>query len=676
MVHFPKIITILSILFFLSACSLNHSIKQADKRYEIGEYHAAASRYKRILSRIPSKDKKLQGAIAFKLGNCYRLIHDPRRAEGAYRKAVRFRHPDSMLYLYYGDVLLRNGRPKEAKSAFYRVLRKDSSNQQAQNAILACDSLSIWKKVPQRYALHKATYINGRKSDDFSPCVSDADLIYFSSTRTTKGAKKIKNSKITGIPNSSIYFVKRNRKGKWDAPTLLGDAVNATASTIKGIKQLQGDVGVCTLSPDGKSLFFTAAAYAQGSSQGARIYQSNRQAGEWAEAKEVILVKDSSVTIAHPVLSNDGHLYFTSDMPGGYGGKDLYRCVRKSEGQWGKIENLGPDINTSGDEMFPTFASNGTLYFSSDGHPSMGGLDLYAAHFIGYDTINHHPTFSIRHLDVPFNSNGDDFSLSLVPNANEGYLSSNRNDPKGLDQIYHFAEPDVSFSLSGIVQDYREQPLPDAIIRVVGDDGTNRRINVKRDGSYSFPLSKNVNYVILAACRGHLNSAADFSTVGVFKNQNYTQDFTLPSMLQPVPIDNIFFDFAKYTLRPESQQSLDALVKMLNDNPHITIRIEAHTDMIGSEESNNLLSERRAEAVVKYLESKGIESERLDFRGYGEQLPVTVSEQQALRYPFLKEGQLLNQDFVLSLPDKQQEVANQINRRTEFVVTRTTYKMY
>ena len=181
---------------------------------------------------------------------------------------------------------------------------------------------------------------------------------------------------------------------------------------------------------------------------------------------------------------------------------------------------------------------------------------------------------------------------------------------------------------------------------------------------------------MLGSCRGHLNQKADFSTKEIYKTQIFKQDFVLPSMLQPVPIDNIFFDFARYTLRKESEESLNALVKMLNDNPHITIEIAAHTDMVGSEESNMTLSEKRAQSVVNYLISAGIDEERLSYVGYGESLPVKVSEAVANEHPFLKAGDVLTEDFVSNLNDAQRDIANQINRRIEFTVTKTTYKMY
>lgn len=660
----------------LSSCTLQRAINKADRRYEIGEYHAAAQRYKRVLSRIPAKEKQLQARIACRLGDSYRLIHDPRRAETAYRKAVRYKAEDSTLFLHYGEVLLCNGRPREARSAFNRFLRYDSTNLQAINGIIACDSLNAWKKAPQRFAVSLVTELNGRKAADFSPSISGENQIFFTSTRTAKGAKKIKNSKITGVPNTRIFSSKRDRKGAWETPEPLPDAINGVATTIKGVKQIVGDVGVASFSPDGKTMFFTAAPYDQTQSQGAKIYTSARQAGEWTDAKPLTLVADSTITVAHPALSTDSYLYFVSDLKGGFGGKDIWRCRKKTADSWDVPENLGPDINTPGDEMFPSIAPDGTLYFSSDGLPSMGGLDLYAATFLHYDSVLHTPRFNVRHLPVPFNSNGDDFSFTTNRERTQGFFSSNRNDPKGLDHIFAFAEPDVEFSLAGSVTDYRGQPLPDAVIRVVGTDGTNRRINVKRDGSYAFPLDKGVDYVLLASAKGHLNATAAFSTVGLFKNVRYTQNFVLPSMLQPVPINNIFFDFAQYTLRPESREALDSLVKMLNDNPHVTIRIEAHTDMIGSNDFNLELSDRRSEAVVNYLAERGIERERLDFKGYGESRPVIVDDRLALQYHFLKEGQTLSEDFVLSLPERQRDIVNQINRRIEFVVTRTTYKMY
>lgn len=660
--------TLISSMLLLPSCSLKQQLKRADKKYRIGEYYAAASRYKKLASRIPSKNKQLRASVNYKLGNCYRLINDSRRAEGAYQKAIRYKVADSTVYLRYADVLLKNNKIRQAASNFRHFLRYDSLNVWAQNGLTACDSIKTWKREPQPYAVKKMDTFNSRKGTDFSPLVYDDEgaTVYFCSSRIAKGVKGIKNSKITGIPNNNIYVIKQKHNGKWEEPASVSEDINSNF-----------DEGTPALSPDGKTLYFTKCRYIPGSNLGAEIWASKRNAGEWDEAKPVTLIADSSVTVAHPALSPDGkYIYFVSDRIGGYGGKDIWRCELKGDNQYGDPENLGPDINTPGDEMFPTFDRKGILYFSSNGHPGFGGLDIFSARFTGKDSVNTYDHYKTQNMKMPVNSIGDDFSMNFIGRKNSGYFSSNRNDPKGRDKIYYFAVPEVTFAVTGKVLDFREEPLTDAIVRIIGDDGTNTKLHVKKDGSYSYPLKKGVNYVMLASCRGHLNQKSDFSTLNLYKNTGFTRDFSLPSMLQPVPIDNIFFDFARYTLRKESQEALSGLIKMLNDNPHVTIEISAHTDMVGSDEFNMDLSQERAQAVVDYLISAGIEEERLTSVGYGESAPVKVTKQMTVEHPFFNEGDVLTEEYVMKLNETQREIANQINRRTEFTVTRTTYKMY
>lgn len=649
----------------LSSCGYGRLVKKADSRYKIGEYAAAIPLYKRAASRIPSKEKKMRGTVNNRLADCYRLINDANHAEGAYRKAIRYKTDDSTVYLNYAEVLRKTKRYGEAASNYRRYLKKDSTNVWALNGLISCDSAKIWTKRPPRYSVHEMTAFNSRKGTTFCPVVADEEgsMVYFSSSRSPKGAKGIKNSKITGIRNNDLYVVKQKRGGKWEDPSPLSEDINTL-----------DDEGACSLSPDGKTMFYTECRIRNGQSLGAAIFASKRTGGDWGEPKQIILLKDSSISVAHPALSPDGqYLYFVSDRPNGYGGKDIWRCKKKMGNEWDLPENLGPEINTPGDEMFPSFSPSGTFFFSSNGHPGLGGLDIFQAtsNFSG-DNMK----WNVKNMGAPINSNGDDFGISFIGHTSNGYFSSNRNHPRGYDKIYYFGEPLVDFAVSGFVTDFKGQPLPDAVVRIVGDDGTNVKVHTKKDGSYNFKLDKGVNYVMQASCRAHLNQKGDFSTVGIYKTKHYTKDFKLPSMLEPVTIENIFFDFGRYTLRKESEEALNGLVHMLQDNPHITIEIASHTDMVDTEEFNQRLSERRAQAVVNYLIAAGIEDDRLTYKGYGETSPVKVTQAMAEKYRFFKEGDVLSEEFVSQLPKDKQEIANQINRRTEFTVTKMTYKMY
>lgn len=648
----------------LASCSLSQQLKVADKKYELGEYYSAAPLYKRILPRVSSKDKDMRAKILYKMGNCYMKINDNLRAEAAYGAAIRFKIKEKDCYLNYAEVLRRTEKYKEARTNYMRYYQSDSTNSWVKNAIISCDNMKEWKKLPSQYSIKKEDGLNGRKGD-FCPAVGDDDgsLVYFTSSRNNS-ATGTKNSKITGIRNNDIFSAKKDQKGKWEPAVALPIEVN----TID-------DEGACTLSGDGRTMYFTRARYVAGSTLGAEIYASQRSGGEWTMPKKIVLLKDSSITVAHPAMApDDSYLYFVSDMPGGEGGKDIWRCAKLSDTEWGQPVNLGKTVNTPGDEMFPSFSSDGTLYFASNGHYGFGGLDIYKATLI--KVKDQRDTWKVDNMLQPINSSADDFGISFIGKTNKGFFSSNRKEPKGWDKIYSFDVPIYEFVMEGKVLDNKGEAVSDAVVRIVGDNGVNTKIRVKKDGSYKYKLEKGVNYIMQASARGYLNEKNNLSTVGITKTKAYKIDFTLPEAGKPVTVDNIFYEFGRYALTKESETALNGLVKMLTDNPHITIEIGAHTDMVGSEEANLQLSEKRAESVVNYLIGAGIESARLSPKGYGETKPVVVDAAIALEYPFLKEGDILNEEFLMKLSEKDREACNKINRRTEFRVIKMTYKMF
>lgn len=356
-------------------------------------------------------------------------------------------------------------------------------------------------------------------------------------------------------------------------------------------------------------------------------------------------------------------------MPGGMGGLDIWR-VRLTEAGLGGVENLGAPINTPGNEAFPTFRPNGDLYFSSDGHPGMGGLDIFIAS-VGRDGKYH-----LSHPGYPLNSQGDDFGMTFEGVHNRGYFSSNRNDGRGWDHIYSFENPEIIQNVKGWVYEQDGYELPSAQVYMVGSDGTNKKLSVKGDGSFEEVIRPNVDYIFLATCKGFLNHKEELKAPVTDKSEEYVLQFPLASITAPVLIDNIFYDFDKATLRPESTAALDELVKLLNENPNVTIELSAHCDYKGSAEYNKLLAQRRAESVVEYLTQKGISRDRLSPVGYGKDKPKTVRKKLTEKYPWLKEDDVLTEEFIKKLDNDKQEICNQLNRRTEFIVLRTTYGMF
>lgn len=653
-----------AIALFAASCSLSQQLKKADKKYALGEYYAAAPLYKRIIPQIPAKDKEARAEVLLKMGNCYLKINDNIRAESAYAAAIRYKMKNQDLYLNYAEVLRKNEKYNEARTYYSKYLFKDSTNVWAKNALASCNNVKKWMKLPSEYSVKKEITLNDRKSD-FCPVVGDEDgsLLYFTSSRKNS-LTGTKNSKITGIKNNDIFSVKKDLKGKWEAAVALPIEINTA-----------NDEGVCSISSDGRIMYFTQCRYVAGFTLGAEIYSTERSGGEWTMPKKVNLVMDSSITVAHPAIApDDSYLYFVSDMPGGFGGKDIWRAAKISDVEWGEPVNLGDKINTPGDEMFPAFKADGTLYFSSNGHYGFGGLDIYKATLT--KTKDKRDAWKVENMLSPINSSGDDFGITFIGRSDKGYFSTNRKEPKGWDKIYSFDVPLIEFVMQGKVLDSKGEPVSDAVVRIVGNNGVNTKIRVKKDGSYKYKLEKDVQYIMQASARGFLNEKANLSTIGQRKNKAFDIDFTLPEAGKPVTVDNIFYEFGKYTLTQSSEEALGGLVKMLTDNPNITIEIGAHTDMVGSEAANLLLSEKRAQSVVDYLIKSGIESARLTPKGYGETKPVTVDKALVSEYPFLNEGDLLDEEFLLKLSEKDREIANKINRRTEFMVMKMTYKMF
>jgi peptidoglycan-associated lipoprotein len=455
-------------------------------------------------------------------------------------------------------------------------------------------------------------------------------------------------------------------QGEWEAPELLEDEGINTAF----------DEGACALSADGQTLYYTLSKQVKGETLGTAIYASQRSGGAWSEPKQVKLLNDSTLSVAHPAPSPDGkYLYFVSDMPGGKGGKDIWRCEKNGE-EWGVPENLGASINTEANEMFPYFREDGRLYFSSDGHGGMGGLDIFEATLRPKQVSKDPDSWDVVLMPAPINSSSDDFGITFAGKENRGFFSSNRGNKKFYDHIFSFYQPDLVYLMTGTIADAAGEGLGDARIKLVGNDGTIATIQPKKNGTYSFALKRGTKYVMMGACRGFLNQKAELEVPDIEESKEFPLNFTLTSVNKPVKMENIFYKFGSAELTPESSAGLDALVTLLNDNPNVTIEIGAHTDYVGTEEANITLSEQRAQAVVDYLTAKGIEKERLTAKGYGKSVPVVPDKELATKYRFLRYKVPLDEAFISKLNSEQQEIANQINRRTEFKVLKTTYKLF
>lgn len=676
----------------LSSCGIQAKIRRADKRYQIGEYYKAAELYRSCYRQLKRDDRQRRAEVAFKQGECYRHINNT-KATSAYQNAIRNRYPDSTVFLYYAQTLHYQGKYKDAAKAYNTYLQWKSDDYVALAGKYACEKVAEWKKEFTRYQVKPATEFNNKRYSSFAPMFigNNADALMFTSNRTTASRKTKKVSDITGAPVNALYSVRKNSVGKWeevekaegltgsqdsdgggdsDSGGVDGDSGGGDeGSTLTSKKEMTPDIGVCCFTDDGRTLYFTYSKSINGSDLGAAIYRASRASGTWGEPQLVKIFEDSTITCAHPALSYSGDtLYFVSDAPGGYGGMDLW-MVEQEGSNWVNPQNLGPVINTAADEMFPTIRKDGTLYFSSKGHPGYGGLDIYKA--VRQDT-----TFLLYNMGNPFNTNADDFGITFAGDSENGFFSSNRNQKKGLDMIYSFTLPELVFAIEGSVVNQNNEPIDDATVRLVGNDGTNVKARTRKDGTYRLKLKQDTRYVMMASARGYLNEKHELNTFDLKDSKTYDKSFHLSSISKPVTMNNIFYEFAKWELTPSSEEGLNQLISILNDNPNITIELSAHTDRVGNAESNKQLSEKRAQSVVNYLIQHGIDQERLKAVGYGKDKPVIVDKTINDKYPFLPLDQELNEEFIDTLTPDQQNTANQINRRTEFRVLSVSYKLY
>ncbi len=643
----------------LTGCGADSYMKKGDKYYALGEYYDAATQYKKAYSATSAKDRDDRGKRALKMAECYRRLNYTQKAVAAYNNAIRYKQTDSLTFLYLGQQLMKTGNYKEAAKAFQRMLDSVPQCQQAQIGLKSATSAPKWKEQGSQYTVKKENFFNSRRAD-YSPMLAgdNNDQLFFTSTRNQAQGDEL--SGITGTKNGDIFVSVKDEKGKWTKP-----------EAVQGDLNTEYDEGACAFTPDSKTMYLTQCLADPSYPRFATICKSNRADASWSKVTTEALTKDTLSSYAHPAVSPDGEwLYFTSDMPGGMGGYDIWR-VRIGGKSMGGVENVGTPINSEGDEMFPTFRPNGDLYFSSDGHPGMGGLDIFIAK---PDSLGN--GWTLEHPGYPLNSQGDDFGMTFEGLHNRGFFSSNRGDAKGWDHIYSFVNPEIIQTVKGWVYEKDGYELPSALVYMVGNDGTNLKLNVKGDGSFVQEIKPDVDYVFLGTCKGYLNHKEQLRVEKPTESEEYVLQFPLASITAPVLIDNIFYDFDKATLRPESMASLDELIKLLNENPNVTIELSAHCDYRGPAAYNKDLSQRRAEAVVEYLIAHGIDRQRLSPVGYGKEKPKVARKKLTEKYPFLKVDDVLTEEFILKLDPEQQEICNQLNRRTEFIVLRTTYGMF
>lgn len=658
---------ILSIIV-ISSCSSARSGRTASKSYDIGEYHAAIEKYRKASK--GEKDKALRLEYDYKLANAYWYLDDYKKAEARLRNLVRNEHPDSLMILKYAHALRFKGDFEEAINYYNNFLKVSPNNQEALNGIESCKFTPKWIENPTRFEVTHERALNSRDAD-FAPFFIGGldNQIIFTSTRD--GAQGNKKNAITGKRSTDLF--KSNfdvQKQRWEKPITIDEEqlINTTF-----------EEGAASFSKDGATMYFTRCKFEKKGSNGAVIYSALRSKDSWSEATPLNLVADSLIA-AHPSISHDENtIYFVSDMEGSIGGKDIWKVEKLPDG-WGNPINMGENINTPGDEMFPFIRDNGELYFASDFHPGMGGLDIFKATFKTGEQLaeGEEEHWEVENMKSPINSSGDDFAITFLPDRDQGMLTSNRKGALG-DDLYSFVLPPKIFRVEGeITNSETESRENNAYIRVIGTDGTMLKVR-SEDGKFQYRMQPQTDYIFAAFKEGFLNAKRIITTNDLPASKTFDIQLKLTPTDAPIKVDNITYEFGKFDLLPSSVSALDSLVELLNINPTIVIEIMSHTDFIGSVQYNSTLSQKRAQSVVNFLIKQGINPKRLVAKGYGETWPKKVTRKLAKDYSFLKRGDELTEEYIMNLEtEEQQEQAKAINRRTEFRVLsndfRETYK--
>ncbi len=648
---------ILTVTLFCAntAFAQRNPITMAEQAFAKGDYYDAAILYKKAYTKEKNKVKKAE--IIFKVAESYRLTNDPKNQEVWYAKALKLNYKDPEVLLKYANALRYNGKYDEAIVQYNNYKKASPNDERADIGIASCEQAQKWKDKPTRHKVENLSPVNSKYSD-FGAFYSHKDKrqIIFTSSRQEAIGKS--NDGGTGEKFQDLFEATVDKKGKWSSPKPLLEPVNSEANE-----------GSAAMDAKGQDMFFTRCEFEKGKMGNCEIYFTKRKGQTWEEPKLIPLATDS-FTVGQPSLSADEQtLYFVSDMPGGFGGKDIWMTTfDKKSKSWGTPVNLGNKINTAEDEMFPYAASDGTLYFSSKGHIGMGGLDIFMTKMSGgaWETpVN---------MRYPINSAADDFAFVIdEATGNRGFLSSDREGGKGSDDIYAWNLPPLIFTVSGRVFDADSKAnIEGATIELFGNDGTSIPFKTDATGSYKFDLKPETTYKLSATMSNYLNKFIELSTVGLEQSKDFIGDFdfALRSTRRAIELPEIYYDLGKWDLRPESKKSLDGLLQILNDNPTIVIELGSHTDSRPIPMTNDSLSTKRAQSVVNYLIRNGIDKDRLYYRGYAAREPRELERDMGS----FKKGDVMTDAFISNLKNtKLKEEAHQLNRRTEFKVLRSNF---
>ena len=667
------IIVILSALFIFISADLQaqrrNPAKNADLAFGRKQYTEAADRYKKAYRKV-RRNKEERNRISFQMGECYRLIGLTKRAEPYYKRLLKTDYPNSHpeVYLYMADTYKMNEKYKDAIEMYEKYAERVPDDPRGRLGAETTAQIAEWIENPSRYQLTLLKKVNSTKDSDFGATWSNSNYneIIFTSNRDAATGKE--KDGITGQEFADFFTSKQDRKGEWSTPVLADEAENVNTEASEGTPFMNAKY---------TKMYFTRCQNGAHRKNGCQIMVAGKSGGAFSEARPVEIAGfDTLDIVGHPTLSSDELImYFAAERKDGFGGNDIWVAMRDNANEAFKRPfNLGEKINTAGNEVFPFLRNDTTLYFSSDSHGGMGGLDVFVSTI---DTAGNWG--EPRNLKYPINSVGDDFAIVFHPTQESGFVSSNRGNNRAIDNIYYFEEPTIHFTFSGTVKDAKtKQLVSNANVRMVGSDGSNLSTRTNDKGYFNFSesqMNKNTTYDITIDKDNYFTLSAQETTIGLEFSKDFEKEFDIePIPQEPIMLPDILYDLGKWDLKPQFEDSLQGLIETLQINPTITIELASHTDARDTDERNDILSQKRAQSVVDYLIIRGIDPLRLTAKGYGERVPRTIVNDITVKGYTFKSGTRLTEDFINKLPSNDvKEAAHQMNRRTEFRILSKDY---
>lgn len=671
----------------------NRQIKKADTAFRYHMYDVAVTQYQKAFAKLGKRkktsDPDLKNRILFQIAESYRYSGQIKLAARQYQRCIRagYYKVEPKVYFSLANLQLGEGDFDQATQNFETYLEyipDDSAGIQGLKAsILARKAAS----QASRYQIRNVRKLN-TNSGDWNPryYTAEGDIVAFSSTR--EGVTGKKTDAWTGQRFSDIFVSKQDAKGSWSKPEKLDQ--NGKTSTSSN----ESDASFCN---GGKTMYYTYCGNEDKKKNRCIIRTSTFDGEAWSDPVDVVIGTDTVSDFIHPFITEDGsRLYFASNMAGGYGDLDIWYAEGSGSTfgtpvnmNWEKTDTeediegkrnkgaVAGCVNTEYKEAYPYLRNDTLFYFSSTGHGSMGGFDIFRA------TLRNGRFEEVENLGYPLNTNADDFGICFLPGQNKGLFSSNRGGGRGSDDIYSFFLPDILFTISGTVtSEATLQPIADAEISLAGSDGMLISTTTDSKGFYMFgtgQVNENTTYKLLVEKKNYLGAEGTETTVGLVSSQDFVHDFVLESVPRgPVVLPEILYDLGKWDLKEQYRDSLMDLIVMLEKNPRLVVELASHTDSRPILMTNDTLSQYRAQAVVDYLIKRGIDGERLVARGYGSRQPRTLNKAMVSFYkgkPYaFDSGVVLTDAFIDALPNRDwQEAAHQLNRRTEFSVLREDF---